>query len=200
MSETIIPPGYAQVAVQTRHTTYARPSTNVFGVEILDVDKDPQEIAEEIRAVWTTSFGPLLDSSCSTTSVRVAIGQDGGPPTIGEWAGSVANSRAINSLPPAMAVRLRWNSALGGRRGRGSMFLCWAASESEVSETGNISAGELATIQSRQGTFRVGIGTAGYPLVILHSVGVSVPPDPTPVVSGSPDPIISNQVRRQLRR
>lgn len=200
MATTVIPPGFAQAAIETRHSSYARPSVNVFGLTVPSGGIDPTDLAADVHLAWSTTIRPIQDNETRTQRVRVAIGQDGGPPIIGEYSPPLIPGRTLASLPPAMAVRLTWPTAVGGRRGRGSSFLTWSVGEQDVNELGNIAPAAVTTHQTAAQQFRLEMEEEGMPLVLLHSTGISEVPPPTVITNAGVDPVISNQVRRQIRR
>lgn len=203
MATTVIPPGYAQIAFEIRHDLYNRPAVNVFGVELEGGFVLPTDVAEAAMRAFAAegSIRNGLDTNAALYRVRAAVGQDGGPPTIGDiYPSAQRGSAGINSTSPALALRALWTSAVGGRRGRGSQFRPWSVAVGNVSETGQISAGAVTAALGREQQFFDSLVAEDVSPVILHALGVSATPPPTAVIAVGIDPVISNQVRRQVRR
>lgn len=200
MSTVVIPPGYAQVSFEYRHTSYARPAYNVFGVN--PPTPDPLQIARDMRDFFnaTGSLVSRLDTQVNLSRVRAVVGQDGGPPTVGDIYPLTPGLRNQQSTSPALAVRVLWATGFGGRRGRGTQFRPWWISEGDVDEAGNISPTPALSVANAEEVFQNLLATNDYVPVLLHGTGVSAVPTPTPVISTGVDPVISNQVRRQTRR
>jgi hypothetical protein len=88
-------------------------------------------------------------------------------------------------------------TALGGRKGRGRLFIPWAVADSNVDEAGIIVPATVVTMQTAVTSFLNGIITEGMNMVLLHSPdksGVTVPP--TTVSSLVVDGMIATQRRR----
>lgn len=197
---TQIPPGFAQIALEWRHALYARPAVNVFGVANETGDPAPQAVAEAVQAAIAPTLLLRMDTNVTLQRIRAVIGQDGGPPIIGEVFPALAGQRGMNSPSPALAVRAVATTASGGRRGRGGMFLPWWVPVGSVSETGQITTQEVAAGGISLDLFHEELIGEGVPWYLLHSTGVSLPPPPSEVLAVTVDPVISNQVRRQIRR
>lgn len=200
MATTVIPPGFAQVAIETRHQSYIRPAVNVFGIAMPSGSGAARPALVKVADAWFANMLARFDNETRFYSARIAVGQDGGPPVTAEVFPDTAGARAISSLPPAMALRVRFGTSLGGRRGRGSMFLCWALAEGTVNEVGNINPAEVTGWEAVINSFRDELEAEDVPMHLLHSTGLTEPPPPTPIEVSGVDPVISNQVRRQLRR
>lgn len=201
MSSIVIPPGFVHVDHTINLQGYARSAHVTYGWEPVESMGSPDDVAEHLHDIFTSgAWGvrQVLDSNSTVTRTNVTIGQDG-EPLVGEFQNPLPGLRGLTSLPPAMAVHWRKRTALGGRRNQGGMFLPWCLSENQVDEAGAISAGEVAAQQGFANAWFDALNNLGQ-MVLLHRVGISAVPDPTPVTSLAVTPIISNQVRRQLRR
>lgn len=195
-----IPPGFAQASVELRHEQYARPAYNVWGWGGAAEYDDPTAAANAFMGVYAT-LAPILDPQVRVYSVRLEIGQDGGEPVIGfSDLAPYVGTRSGTSVSPALAVRGIKRTGLGGRRNRGSFFLPWAVASNNVTEQGNIVPAALTATQTAMSTFFESWDIPAQGLFILHGTGNSEIPAPTPITGLTADPIISNQVRRQVKR
>lgn len=198
MATKVIPPGFSQVALQWRHGSYIRPAVNVFG--IVQPDLNPQATAVEVADIVSATLATRMDNQVTFYSCRVTVGVEDGDPIVGEFFPDTPGGQNRSSLPPAMALRVVKTTGVGGRRGRGSMFLPWAVAEGNVDELGNVAGGEQSAWNAQLAAFQNGLSLAGASCVLLHAEGTSALPVPSPVLNMTVDPVISNQVRRQLRR
>lgn len=196
---SIIPPGFAEISIPLTNAALTRPAYVVFGVELGGASTNPTVIAGQVQAAFHTTLGAGIDNQVSIGPTRCAVGQDGGDPIIGWTNGSLQGGANIDSLPPANAVVYRKGTAVGGRRGRGFMYIPWQITRASVSEGGVIEASAVTSRTTAANNFLNALTTATYPMVLLHSPGISATPDPTPVTSMVCTPIISHQVRRQTR-
>nr|CRY96733.1 hypothetical protein [uncultured prokaryote] len=176
----VIPPGFGQCTVSFRSSTGTQPFVNTFGVSI-DTVEEPQTLANLVMGAWAAHFIPEQADAIAMTGVSIAIGQDGGDPVVGESNLAESEGDRSGAIPPlAMAPIIRKQTALGGRTGRGRMFLVGALTETEVDGNGQVDSTRRAALITAAGDFRTALATADLPMVLLHSSGAI---DPTPVTS-----------------
>lgn len=197
----IIPPGYAEVTLPIRHSLVNRGAAVVFGVHALGSAFTPDEQAQLVFDAFTETLGLRLDANTTMGPLRLAIGQDGGDPVLGFSGATVPGGRTMNSTSPAVAALLRKRTALGGRRGRGRMYLPWACAEADVTEGGVIGGTTLSGLQDAAPQFLEDLEAVGLgmPMVLLHSTGSTPVPIPTNVTSLQVETIVATQRRRQQR-
>lgn len=193
-----IPPGFAAVTIPLTNPAILRSAAITFGVEIVG-EFTPDELAVSVQSEWGTSIGARVDASVAMGPTRVAVGQDGGDPLLGFAAGTIPGGRSLDSIAPVLAMLLQKRTGLGGRRGRGNMYVPWCLGDNTVNEGGIIGASEVSGMQTACNTFIADNAAAQHPVVLLHGTGVSGVPEPTPVVQMEPSQIISHQVRRLPR-
>jgi hypothetical protein len=74
--------------------------------------------------------------------------------------------------------------------------------EADITPVGGLSAGTQALMNTRLAAWLnqiAAVVTGVQQMVILHSLGITATPDPTPVTSMTVDPIVATQ-RRRLRK
>lgn len=196
---SIIPPGFVEISIPLKNAALTRSAYVVFGCAETEGDPDPVVIAGAVQNIFATTLGAGIDNQVTIGPTRAAIGQDGGDPIVGFATGTAVGGSNIESLPPANAVVYRKNTATGGRRGRGFMYIPWQITRASVSEGGNIEASAVTSRTTAANNFLTALNGANLPMVLLHSPGVSAVPDPTPVTTMVCTPVISHQVRRQTR-
>lgn len=196
----IIPPGFAQVTVPLRNAAVTRPAAVVFGVEVPSGGVDPDTFAGSIQSLLIARFGPRIDNAVTIGPTRVAVGQDGGEPVMGTAPTDAGGNGALNSVPPNVAVLLRKRTTRGGRRGQGRMYLPWAVDEGSVSESGALTGPTIDAWNLAGSGLLSDLAAADSAMVLLHSVGQTLPGSPNVVTSLTCDGLVATQRRRLSRR
>lgn len=194
----IIPEGYAQL--DFRFQLSGKPDPYIFSIGVDDFSSGAG-LDTDVDALLTTlvSTGHLLNPAkfigwytfigCRATEMTVS------GPVVHEYPRSVTGTLAKNPCPPNTALLVRKNTAGGGRRNRGRMFMppAWIGEE-DIGPLGNIDASDLSDFQTLMGGFMTDIGAAGLVPVLLHSDGGT----PTVVTSLAVQSTVATQ-RRRLR-
>lgn len=188
----IIPPGYAHVTHVFEGANLPYGAVTTYGVEN-QLPTFAEAMANNLHDDFVTRIMPRLPTEVSIVETRVKFGpNDTGAAAIyadvdaGSSVGSVASSQV------AWLVRKR--SSLGGRQGRGRMYLP-GVRESEIGSNGAIASADVTAWDTALLNFLTDLEAAQTPMVILHNDGLT----PTPVTSLSMDSTIATQ-RRRLRR
>jgi len=199
----VVPPGFADVAIELRGLGDPVPWYVTYGVDISDAGGDVELIGRRQLAAWGTLM-PKLHTEVSMSGVKLTIGQDG-PFPVRQF---VPTLTAVNGatpgakLPQNCALLVRKNTGAGGRRARGRFFVPLILAEGAVSNVGVIANDALADYTNGVNAFYASLttGTAfpPTPMVVLHSTGISPVIDPSPVLSLACDNVIATQ-RRRLR-
>jgi hypothetical protein len=127
----------------------------------------------------------------------ITTGQASGDPLVEDKPLAIAGAGSGSQAASNVAVLVHKRTALGGRKGRGRLFIPWAVADSNVDEAGIIVPATVVTMQTAVTSFLNGIITEGMNMVLLHSPdksGVTVPP--TTVSSLVVDGMIATQRRR----
>lgn len=135
---------------------------------------DPQDIADRFDASVTNSgisaaadmgVGWSLMTKLVTTRIL------GGPVTI-EVGTAISNTGTHTTVPQNCAVLIRKQTALGGRRNRGRMFVPpFRTAEGDITPNGIISTTPLATMQAEWSTLISSMATNDLSPVLWHSDG-----------------------------
>lgn len=171
----------------------------VFSIGYVDSVVDPgtpNELAETIRNNWTGTGAPFIAANMTAEytfqGVRIVRTVDG-EPVLGESMIPVVGTQSLDSIPANTATLVRKNTAAGGRRNRGRMFIPSVATQgSDVLPSGFWAIGEQST---KQAQINVAVGADGTDLlshVLFHSDGGT----PTAITSFA----VANQVATQRRR
>lgn len=105
--------------------------------------------------------------------------------------------------PPSVSLLVQKATNLGGRRGRGRVYIPWVTQEAAINDVGNIDGTSLAVRQQNALNWFLALENGGIPantptpMVVLHDeAGAGVEPAPTPVVGLVVSQLVANQRRR----
>lgn len=191
----VIPPGFAQLVYRFTLASDPEPMVVTIGRNLSTYGGIDQADVDTMAGYFTTaSPASSLYSVYRYEGMTLYQGQDGAPPVVWESSPSVAfqGTAAGETLPQNCAYLVRKRTALGGRRGRGRMYVppFWF-SEATVDSRGYLTSAAVTAAQTRMNNWFSGSGW-----VILHAPGISATPDPTEIVSF----VVQNQIATQRRR
>lgn len=192
----VIPVGFSQASWLFSLEGDNEMMATTCGVANSAVGGDWAAMAEDLSDAFLAGF-PAADIADSYTyrGVVLRVGQDGGPPVIAEFTANVPGTNTNPAPTQNVAVLVRKSTGLGGRRGRGRMFLpAFCLGEDGVAANGVLEGGTRASIQSSVDTW-MGALTP----FLLHDSAPTPVPEPTPVTSFTVDLTVATQ-RRRLRR
>lgn len=164
-------------------------------------------IAGIIATTWGTNLDNETNSLLTLGTVRVKKGpMEDGPFGVVNTANT--GNKAASAASPNVAYLVRKNTALGGKKGSGRLYMPGVA-EADVNENGDLVAARLTALQSAWQNFHAALQTATVPMYLAHSHGtyvntkgqtITVPAiTPSEVTSLSLDNRVATQ-RRRLRR
>lgn len=188
-----IPAGYGNIQFMFAGLTSSQKALTAIGVHL--VAADPEEVLDDAATVFGAEFSPVVSDYWTGETIRLVIGtSDPSAPIVvdhGAWAGG---DNTASCLPANCAVLVKKNTLLGGRKGRGRMFIP-SPTEAGVDTAGNLTSSQLSDFTSRANDFLTGLaGISGVDGVFLfHSSSVD---PPTEITSLSVDPVIATQRRR----
>lgn len=205
-----IPEGFAQVTHIFGGTSQPNGSAVIYGVEHGGIIT-PAAAATAARGAWD---GTMLTSQVAAiTHVRTDI--KFGPDDTGPSASSASSNTGTGSgsaAPPNVCFLAQKNTALGGRRGRGRLYMP-GVNEAGIDPNGALVGANLSQFQTDLNDFLAALDAAGLPMVLLHGPATEwvlvdgqprrVPvagsvPVPTPVSSLTASSVCATQ-RRRLR-
>lgn len=213
----VVPEGFAHVAV--RHGPDAGLPTAclwTFGVKLeAGAPATPAALGAEIATLIAgTTIEGQMSSTQAIRGVYVKFGPDETGPSA-EYLTTIEGTLSGEAYAPNAAVLVKKSTALGGRRGRGRMFIP-GLHESQVSIGGTLASGVQTAWASVMDAIFSGLATNDTPMYLLHAPtgkwGISttgqprwIPgspstaPAPTEVTSLTVDGKVATQ-RRRLRR
>lgn len=192
----IIPAGYGQVAVEMRQTGMNRAAYFTWGFEGGD-GSDPDGDAQAIYTLLSAS-GRLLNvaqyvAGWSVQRILVTVGTVLGPFS-GEHQVETVGTKPGEAAPPQVALLVRKNSALGGRKGRGRLYLPPAfVAETDITQQGTISSSPYGTLRTTVNSTLTALNASSYPVRLLHS---TASPGPSAVTQWSLQQVVATQRRR----
>lgn len=201
----VVPQDFASVVQTFIWTGDPEPMAITYGVGI-DTGSPPAsvtDLAEDLRDAFDTAMLPSIDGILSMGQTEVSW-QDSAPPTpplIGVAAGGGSGGGTAGSvLPQNSAFLVHKRTALGGRGGRGRLYVP-GVDESVCSDLGAITSTWQNTFNTALAAWLTAIvGIVGVTnMVLFHDDGGAYAAEtPYQVVSLTLDPNIATQ-RRRLR-
>ena len=191
----VIPAGFGQANFRFVGAGVPTGAEVTLGFERISTD-DAETAANEIGDAWVNADISLsLSSDVDLAEVMVKFGPDAtGPSAV---VTKVDGGAAATPASPNTAILVKKVTALGGRAGRGRMFIP-GVPEAQVDAGGNIDNGWLANLQTAIDDFAASMEVAGWSPALLHGVGSPIT-EPTSITGLVADPKVATQ-RRRLRR
>jgi len=200
----IIPPGFLQAHYVLSLVGDAELMITTCGHELDSASgANVDDAANDLFAAFSTTIMDNVNAGYRLEYVACYIGQDAADPLVTISDATPVEGAATGApLPPNCAQLIRKRTDLGGRRGRGRMYIP-GLEEGVVDGVGNITTPAQAIFQADADEWMdkltTAIGARLYPPVVLHrSEGIGAEPPPTPIVSFVVERKIATQ-RRRLR-
>lgn len=196
----LIPPGFGNLTFVMTHVGDSEPMMTAIGVDPAGTSLDGPGIAQSAYALWAAQWLTQQPGNLVLEEVRYSVGQDGTDPLTYVYQGTDNGNGGSAYLPQNCALLVKKQTALGGRRGRGRMYIPYLLTENYVDPVGNIDPTYVGGLQDIADDFYDGLVSADLQPVLLHDPGgFGVEPPPTPILQLSVDNKIATQ-RRRLRR
>lgn len=189
----IIPVGYSQVNILFTGAAVPSGAQMTFGVEN-GSGLTPLQIGALVSGDWNPSLLPALHvAACVLSGVLVKNGPNATGPSA-TFAVNTPGTLGGTAGYAGASVLIEKNTASGGRKGRGRMFMP-GISESEIDVGGALAGGYRTLQQTAWTAFLNALSADAIPMVLLHADATA----PTPVTSLAIDATIATQRRRQRR-
>jgi hypothetical protein len=200
----VIPPGFAQIAVELTHDLDPEPWYVTFGLDVSDAIAAGDDFPGKIESAFIAHLQARMSNAVVLTGVNYVVGQDAADNLTGEANYSVRGTSAASMLPQNCACLVSKNTGVGGRKNRGRNYWPGLLQETSVNAVGVIDAAQVTVLQTAMTGFYDQVREAGTspvlsatPTVILHN-NVGVVPLPTAFTSVTVKAKIATQ-RRRLR-
>lgn len=170
------------------------PALVTFGVHNLSPIPSAETAAVNVADTLTNvpGFTNFLDSNVSIAEVTAYYNNGGADLAVYTEPVGVPGTTSGTGTPPQVALLIRKETGLAGRRNRGRMFVPQPGNNN-VGEDGLVNPTPLATYQTAADAFLADLETNLVPMVLLHEdSGIA----PTPVSAL----VVSNVVATQRRR
>lgn len=188
----VIPSGFGQATLVWSGSAVPLGAVSTHGFEHSG-GGDPSTVAGVIASVWDTTWMANVSSAINLDRVEVKFGPDATGPSGDATSGTAGGGTGL-AVTPQVAWLVRKNTGLGGRKGRGRMYLP-GLEEGNVNSGGNIDATVLSNAQTDLDTILSGLATLNLPMHLLH--GDATPP--TEVTSLVAQAQVGTQRRRNRR-
>jgi hypothetical protein len=190
----IIPAGYAQLNFV--HSGTAAPTGAEVTLGVDHVNQDLDVIAAAALALWEAQIIGNLTSQIRLDGVLVKKGPNDTGPS-GFFPSGEEGSYGESATPPNVSLLVHKVTDMGGRQGRGRMFIP-GFREDRVSGEGIVQASDVTSINTALTTFFDGMETADLRLALLRSEGSPITA-PELLTGLQLDTRVATQ-RRRLRR
>lgn len=188
-----IPDGYGQVTAAFSGANIVGEAVWTQGFQNTD-DDDAQGIADNFKsALLATDYMDQISSTITLDEVRVKLGpNETGPSAVS----LVGNSGTIGGQPvsPQVALLVRKTTPLGGRRGRGRLYIPGMPAAA-LDDSGNFDAASANGVASDLQDMWSAMALVGQPPVLLHSGALT----PTPLTAFVGQTRVATQRRRNRR-
>jgi hypothetical protein len=201
-----LPGGFWMAAVHIGGTALPLGATFTFGGIVNGTDT-PTVTANAIKTALRATNGPFditktfMSSVATLQDILVKYGplETGPAATVAD--GGVLGNGGGDAATPATALVINKSTLIGGKRGRGRMFIP-GLNEGNVGTGGLVVAATVTALQAAWSQFQLALQNAGRPMYILHRYDPAlgqVPMDPTGVTSLEVQSLCGTQ-RQRMRR
>lgn len=186
----IIPVDFAQVNLIYTGPDVPTGAENTFGVALVDPGDTPNTVGLKVIARYTTDIAPTSTTGVTLSGVLVKFGPNAtGPAAL--VPASVAGSNTGSQVTPQVSYLVTKNTALGGREGKGRMYVP-GIEEGSLTAGGVMSGGVQTALQASWDAFLGHLVDDDIAMNLLHTSATV----PTVVDSLS----VASQAATQRRR
>lgn len=187
-----IPSGYAQANLIFTGSELPNGAQCVLGLDISEAPiQIPATIANEVvTQLDAVDFADLFVSTVTLDRVMVKFGPDATGLT-GEAPAALGGLSSGEGISPQVATLVKKSTALGGRKGRGRMYIP-GTPESVDAVGGSLDSGFVTAVNTCLNDFLDNMAGVSVPLVLLHGDNTT----PTPLVSFACQSLVATQRRR----
>ena len=189
----IIPVGYAQVTHIFSSGFLPYGAVTTYGIGDIGLFPDLNALASDLYDAFQDHVMGNLSSSVNHDTCRVKAGPNETGP-VGEFTGVEVGGAGGTFASPNLAYLVEKHTALGGRKGRGRMFLP-GVTEGGIGGSGDLDLTVLGDFTTNLANWLDALGGVGVEPVVLHSDETA----PTPITAFVIDPKVATQ-RNRLRR
>jgi hypothetical protein len=136
-----------------------------------DAGANAQTVINGFQTIFNGHITPLFDTNVTAEPPYVALGQGDITPSVAVATGaSAVGARTILSLPSAVALLAKKTTGLGGKRNRGRTYFPWMLATADITESGQIIAPTIATVQNELDDVLTASTAAQLQMVIANKI------------------------------
>jgi len=211
MSEPIIANDLVLLTTFIRHDSYARLAAVTYAADDATLNASAQVWADVFQANFADDWKDNLDNQAVILRTDVIKGDGTSTFTVGSsTAAGTRGTASMSALPPNCAALVRKQTAVGGRKNRGRLYMPWILNEGSVDQMGNIDNSDVLSYQSDADDWLDHFDDAGAGGMVIANRVYDLPWDNParklvsidmgPVVTALVvEPIIATQRRRLVR-
>lgn len=189
----VIPVGFSQVNVKFTGTAVPTGAEITFGVEN-GVGLTPAQIATLVAtAITSNNLMQWMVVGCNITSILVKNGPNATGPAA-ELSYSIAGTQSGGSGAAAPCALIRKNTAFGGRKGSGRLFMP-GQGEVVINPGGVLDPSQVAGLTSVWEDIRTDLAAGDITMYLLHADATT----PYPIDNLDCQAVVATQRRRQRR-
>lgn len=162
----LIPNGWAQANLIYTGAGLPTGAQVTFGLNVETYPGSPTDLANDIATEWANVMDAQWSSQVAVTGVKVKFGPTATGDS-GEVLVNIPGTGSTTAVPSNTSLLVTKVTGVGGRQGRGRMYLPGLV-EASVDSAGVVTPANLAIIQGKLSTFRTAMNSAGAPLALLH--------------------------------
>jgi hypothetical protein len=193
----VIPEGFANCILVFTYSGDAEPMQSAMAVDISDAAGDLEAVGTKFGQTFLDNFQDDLSNQVTLVSVDVVAGQTGSDPLIAVVPFGETGTGTAFPLPPNTAVLIQKRTGVGGRSGRGRMFLPGIQLTGNVQPNGTINGSLVTEYQNDADAWLDSLQAAtpspSIPAYLLHATGTESPHAITSLV-------VQGKVATQRRR
>lgn len=199
----VIPPGFAEAAIEFKHNSDPQPWYVTFGVSTSEYTDGYPVMANDIASRWYATVGLFLSHDVRITGCRLTIGQDGTDNLTIFVPTELQGPAVQDMLPQNCALLVQKQTATPGRKGKGRFYVPGVLQESKVNAVGGVDGSFLSDVQVQLNSFLNDMSEpdgpfGAIPLYLLHNNYGAATPLPSTILGLVGQSTIATQ-RRRLR-
>lgn len=169
----LIPEGFAQVNWIFGGSAAPTGAEVTLGISINTWVDPLQDLAQALHGFWEDSVLPLQCSEIALQSTRVKAGPNDTGQMV-EYSEPLGGGSSAEAVSPQVSVLVSKQTVVGGRRGRGRMFVP-GTPETDIGSNGTLSVGAIGFLQAAFDELHQALDTNNTAAFLLHTETPSQP-------------------------
>jgi len=140
-----------------KHDSLAREAVITFALSDSSGVGSAQAFADDLQNLAANTFDDYIDTNAKLMRTTTLKGNGTTAFTVGtSTAAPRQGTNPMSSVPPNTALLVQKRTALGGRKGRGRVYLPWMLNEANVDEIGAVNQAYITPTQAMMDTYYAG--------------------------------------------